>query len=109
MYSEQGQTIVGASTCIFRQLNSRAKIGFDNNTDMLRFLSFCTRSLLIMESTNLELGVSGDCSVALFGATDGTDTFAGRTALILHKIGVLQFTTETLPTQEALVKTQQKK
>lgn len=28
---------MGASTCIFKQLNFKANMGFENNTDMLRF------------------------------------------------------------------------
>lgn len=70
-------TTVGASTFIFRQLNSKAKIGFDSIIDMLRFL------LLSPESIS-ELFLSEDFFPSTSN-TKGLEIFAGGTALALQK------------------------
>lgn len=50
----QRETAIGASTCIFRQLNCRANMGFDNITDMLSLCS-SSRSSPLVESPDLHL------------------------------------------------------
>ncbi|KAA3482819.1 serine carboxypeptidase-like 45 [Gossypium australe] len=64
---------MGASTCISKKLNSKASIGFDNITDMLRFLALSTTS----SAVNPLLSESWFLS---FFNGDGPDTFAGCTA-----------------------------
>lgn len=81
--SEQLETTMGASTRIFKQLNSKAIMGFDNITDMLRLRPFSIHSSL-SEFTLWQLWCSKACSVLPFGAIDGPKTFAGSTALTLH-------------------------
>ena len=68
-------SMVGASTCISKQLNSKARIGFDNITDMLRFLPLSTSSSPV-KSVVLE-------ALYLSFKGDGPDTLAGRTARTL--------------------------
>lgn len=77
------ETTTGDSTCIFRQLNCRAKIGFESNTDMLRFLllSLVTTA---KESVESEFWHSKCRSLSLC-SSDGLDTFAGDAGLTLWK------------------------
>lgn len=70
-------SMMGASTCISKKLNSKASIGFDNITDMLRFLALSTTS----SAVNPLLSESWLLS---FFNGDGPDTFAGRTARTLQ-------------------------
>lgn len=76
--SEQLETTRGASTRIFKQLNSKAIIGFDSITDMLRFRP------LSLSSSFAELIVWQLCWLSSFSANDGPETFAGSTARTLH-------------------------
>jgi hypothetical protein len=64
------ETTTGASTCIFKQLNSKASIGFDNITDLVKFCLSCSLN---------------DSSASCFDIRDGLDTFAARTARTLSE------------------------
>lgn len=66
--------MVGASTFISRQLNSKAKIGFDSITEMLRFLLWSPEAN----------SVSGLVSFSIYDAS----TLAGDTALTLDEIKI---------------------
>lgn len=65
-------TMVGASTFISRQLNSKAKMGFDSITEMLRFLLWSPEANSVSELISL----------SIFDAS----TLAGDTALTLNEI-----------------------
>ena len=52
--SEQSETTMGASTRIFKQLNSKAIMGFNNITDMLKQLfinDFPTFTFIVLHLT----------------------------------------------------------
>ena len=79
---------MGASTCMFRQLNSRANTGFDNITETQRFSPFSVVSTAV-ESMERKIWCPGDpsfsCSFSFFGPGEGLDTLAGFTALTLYE------------------------
>lgn len=72
-FSKPWDIIRGDSTSIFRQLNCRAKMGFDSITSMLRFL---------LSSECLQ---SGSCVLSLC-SEDGLNTFAGDVGFTLNLI-----------------------
>uniref|UniRef100_A0A2P2KSH8 Uncharacterized protein LOC105647312 isoform X2 n=1 Tax=Rhizophora mucronata TaxID=61149 RepID=A0A2P2KSH8_RHIMU len=70
---------------MFRPLSSRASIGFDNNTDVLR-LNLSSSPLVAVASTFLRLSWldDSDSAVSHADAGDGPATFAGCTARTLQ-------------------------
>lgn len=84
VFLEQWETTMGASTCMFRQLNSRANTGFDNITETQRFSPFSMVSTAV-ESMELKIWSLGDPSFSFFGPGEGLDTLAGFTALTLYE------------------------
>lgn len=70
------ETTVGAWTCISMQLNSKARIGFDNSTDVQRLCSCSPYSPVLV------MWEWWSPSSALFNA--GIETVAGFTARTLN-------------------------
>lgn len=84
--SEQWEITAGASTCIFRLVNSNANMGFDSITDKLRFSSLSIKSRAT-DSTELQLLHSRSSLSSLMSPLleESFVTFTGLTARILFR------------------------
>ena len=83
---------MGASTCMFKQLNSRANTGFDNITETQRFSSrFSMVSTAVVDSMELGIWCLEELSFSFsVPGEEGLDTLAGFTALTLYDNSFIQ-------------------